>query len=61
MSKYMKFPEPPFQGRYQTMAEYEEALGYWRSSVGRIKAMVDRQMAHQKAFQQTDKKEPKKT
>lgn len=41
----MALPKPPTRDKFPETPEgqeqYEEAIGYWRSSVGRIKAMVD--------------------
>lgn len=34
-------PDAPQRGSFQTQDEFEEALGYWQSHAGRIKAMVD--------------------
>ena len=34
-------PEAPKRTEFESEEEFEEALGYWRSHVGRIKAMAD--------------------
>ena len=37
-----KLPEPPTRDQFPSQDEFEEAMGYWQSHVGRIKAMADR-------------------
>ena len=36
-----KLPPAPIRENFQTQAQFEEAMGYWQNSVGRIKAMAD--------------------
>lgn len=40
-SSTSKLPEAPTRGEFDSDEEFEEALGYWRGHVGRIKAMAD--------------------
>lgn len=37
-----KLPEQPQRADFKTQEAYEEAMGYWQSHVGRIKAMAER-------------------
>lgn len=37
-----KLPQAPDRSNFQTQEEFEEAMGYWHSHVGRIKGMADR-------------------
>lgn len=37
-----KLPDPPTRDQFPSQEEFEEAMGYWQSHVGRIKGMVDR-------------------
>ena len=36
-----KLPPAPIREKFQTQDQFEEAMGYWQNSVGRIKAMAD--------------------
>ena len=36
-----KLPDAPTRNQFASHEEFEEALGYWRGHVGRIRAMVD--------------------
>ena len=37
-----KLPDPPTRDQFPSQDEFEEAMGYWQSHVGRIRGMVDR-------------------
>ncbi len=38
--KDRKLPPPPAFSRFKNQIEYDEALGFWRSRVGRIRGMA---------------------
>jgi hypothetical protein len=40
-----RLPDAPVRESFQTTEEFEEAMGYWQSHVGRIKAMAERAKA----------------
>jgi hypothetical protein len=45
--------QPPVRESYQTQEDWEEAVGFWNSRFGRIKAMAESQ-SRRKAASQTE-------
>lgn len=55
-------PDAPVRKNFHSQEEFEEALGYWRENVGRIRGMVDRARAEKGSLKQdrkTDIKVPR--
>lgn len=54
-----KLPPPPTRKDFQNQEDFEEAMGFWQSRVGRIQAMA--YMAQTRALSQSQSSTPATT